>query len=205
MQKENNDEKSRGKTNDKFHEKKITKDKVNSVNNQIRIYKSTDKSSSNLNRSSSKLNDIPNSKKNIVENTQTKYANKKLQEMDLNFSKKSNKAKIKNAISTVCLAGNSNTNTRKRIIDQIDNSSCDNYIILFKDNIGRKDLRAVYTFDSEDQKVELLCCVVQSPLFLQAESVVGFYKYDNSKKEFSILSENKKFYYMVDAVSLKKI
>lgn len=61
--------------------------------------------------------------------------NKKIK--NINYAKHSNKKIIKNAISTVCLAGESNRIYREKILEIIDKCPCENFIILFKGNIGR--------------------------------------------------------------------
>lgn len=72
-----------------------------------------------------------------VENKLSKHANKKLREKDITFDKKSNKLNIKYAISSVCLAGAPNAESRNKILEFIDNCQCENFVILFKDIIGR--------------------------------------------------------------------
>lgn len=85
-----------------------------------------------------KDNSMQLASKNLIENSFTKFANKKLQEKDWEFNKKSNKKTIKNAINNVCLAGNTNFTCRTKILEVMDNCTCENYLILFKDNMGRK-------------------------------------------------------------------
>ena len=83
-------------------------------------------------------NIIPIGDKNLIENNHTKFANKKLHEKDYEFKQKTNKNIVKNAISCVCLAGNTNSVCRTKILEILENCNCDNFIMLFKDNIGRK-------------------------------------------------------------------
>ena len=61
--------------------------------------------------------------------------NKKIK--NFNYAKHSNKKIIKSAISTVCLAGESNRSYREKILEIIDKCPCENFIILFKGNFGR--------------------------------------------------------------------
>lgn len=177
---------------------------------------------SNNNTNNTNNSNIQLTSKGLIENLNSKYANKRLNEKEMEFHKKSNKSIIKNAITSVCLGGNTNSICRNKILEVIDNCSCDSFVILFKDNIGRKvsyamiiyyvdiiilfqDLRAIYTYNPSNCKVELLTCVIKSPIELEEHMIVSFYKYDNAKKEFKVLSEIKKFYQIVDAVSLKQI
>lgn len=85
----------------------------------------------------SQNNSILYSQIDQIENTSSKNANKKLQEKDIAFNKKSNRTNIKLAISSVCLAGAPNAEARTQILKYIDCSTCENFVILFKDNIGR--------------------------------------------------------------------
>jgi hypothetical protein len=163
-----NEEKNNSEINNtEKHEKQEKKDdltrvksvsKFNSKNNNIQkesreVRNQREKSSNKLTKEKSVIktngsnNDNKNlskdvsmqlASKNLIENSFTKFANKKLQEKDWEFNKKSNKKTIKNAINNVCLAGNTNFTCRTKIIEVMDNCSCENYLILFKDNMGRK-------------------------------------------------------------------
>lgn len=84
-------------------------------------------------------NNIPSNNLRIepIENKISKEANKKLLEKEMLYNKKSNKNLVKSAISNICLAGNPNSECRAKVIQHIDDCNCDNFIILFKNNIGR--------------------------------------------------------------------
>lgn len=153
------------------------------------------------------IQNISNIKK--IENNKSKQANIKLKENEYKFNKKSNKKIIKNAIEYVCLAGKNNVDCRLRLFELLDKCSCDNFIILFRDNIGRFDLRGIYTYDSLLDKVEILTTYGNNkkdpPFELVPSMIVNYYKFDNSKKEFKVLSDLKSFSFNIDAVSLSSI
>lgn len=171
--------------------KEIEKEKDSKIEKNIVKDKFKEKSSEN------KIEKI------FIENSKSKIANKFINEKEVDFSKKSNKQIIKNAIVNVCLAGITNSQVRTKVLEVIDSCKCENFIILFKDNVGRKDLKAVYTFNCD--KIELLTYTKDSPLSIENEAVKCFYKYDTSKKEFKELKNLKKFCHIVDAVSLSNI
>jgi hypothetical protein len=62
-------------------------------------------------------------------------ANKKIK--NINYNRLSNKKTIKSAISTVCLAGEPNRVCREKILEILEKCPCENFIVLFKSNIGR--------------------------------------------------------------------
>jgi hypothetical protein len=65
--------------------------------------------------------------------------------LNVNYNKYSNKKIIKSAISTICLAGETNRTFRNKILEIIDKCPCENYIILFKGDYGRY-VRIKYLF-----------------------------------------------------------
>ena len=114
----------------------------------------------------------------------------------------SNKNSIKKAIAEVCLAGIPNKDYREQILKIIDNCSCENYIILFR-NYGRFDLKAVYTYDVEKDYIELLTCINNAPDFLENEQIFKFYEFNVAKKQFSELNGIKNFSVIVDGICIK--
>ncbi len=145
-----------------------------------------------------------------VTRQETQVANKKVK--NVNFSKLSNKKTIKSAISNVCLGGEPNRVCREKILEIVEKCPCENFIILFKGNFGRfvslilnQDLKAVYTFNPQTERTELLTCLQNSPIVLETKMVSNFYKYDNTQKDFRILQENKVLSLIVDAVTITTI
>ena len=131
---------------------------------------------------------------------QSKIANKKVK--NVKYNKMSNKNSIKKAIAEVCLAGIPNKDYREQILKIIDNCSCENYIILFR-NYGRFDLKAVYTYDVEKDYIELLTCINNAPDFLENEQIFKFYKFNVAKNQFSELNGIKNFSVIVDGICIK--
>ena len=60
------------------------------------------------------------------------------------FAKNSNKKLIKNAITQVILAGETNKVEREDVLKMLDETEYPYYIILFKGNLGRQDFKALY-------------------------------------------------------------
>ncbi len=131
---------------------------------------------------------------------QSKIANKKVK--NVKYNKMSNKNSIKKAIAEVCLAGIPNKDYREQILKIIDNCSCENYIILFR-NYGRFDLKAVYTYDVEKDYIELLTCINNAPDFLENEQIFKFYKFNVAKNQFNELNGIKNFSVIVDGICIK--
>ena len=137
-----------------------------------------------------------------IEREESKLANKKVK--NVHYSKMSNKKVIKKAISEVCLAGNANKEYRDKIIEIIDKCEFENYIILFRGNYGRFDIRAIYTYDIQNCNIELLTCMNNSPNFLNASMIATYYKYNISANQFKELHGTKDFSCIVDGVCLRK-
>jgi hypothetical protein len=137
-----------------------------------------------------------------IEREESKLANKKVK--NVHYSKMSNKKVIKKAINEVCLAGNTNKEYRDKINDIIDKCEFENYIILFRGNYGRFDIKAIYTYDIQNKNIEILTCIGNAPNFLDSSMVATFYKYNISANQFKELRGTKEFSCIVDAVCLRK-
>ena len=137
-----------------------------------------------------------------IEREESKIANKKVK--NVHYSKMSNKKIIKKAINEVCLAGNSNKEYRDKINDIIDKCEFENYIILFRGNYGRFDIKAIYTYDIQNKNIEILTCLGNAPNFIDASMVAAFYKYNVSANQFKELRGTKEFSCIVDGVCLRK-
>ena len=137
-----------------------------------------------------------------IEREESKIANKKVK--NVHYSKMSNKKIIKKAINEVCLAGNSNKEYRDKINDIIDKCEFENYIILFRGNYGRFDIKAIYTYDIQNKNIEILTCMGNAPNFIDASMVATFYKYNVSANQFKELRGTKEFSCIVDGVCLRK-
>ena len=137
-----------------------------------------------------------------IEREESKLANKKVK--NVHYSKMSNKKVIKKAINEVCLAGSTNKEYRDKINDIIDKCEFENYIILFRGNYGRFDIKAIYTYDIQNKNIEILTCIGNAPNFLDSSMVATFYKYNISANQFKELRGTKEFSCIVDAVCLRK-
>ena len=137
-----------------------------------------------------------------IEREESKIANKKVK--NVHYSKMSNKKIIKKAINEVCLAGNTNKEYRDKINEIIDKCEYENYIILFRGNYGRFDIKAIYTYDIQNKNIELLTCIGNAPNFIDSSMVATFYKYNISANQFKELRGTKEFSCIVDGVCLRK-
>ena len=137
-----------------------------------------------------------------IEREESKIANKKVK--NVHYSKMSNKKVIKKAINEVCLAGNTNKEYRDKINDIIDKCEFENYIILFRGNYGRYDIKAIYTYDIQNKNIELLTCIGNAPNFIDSSMVATFYKYNISANQFKELRGTREFSCIVDGVCLRK-
>lgn len=123
------------------------------------------------------------------------------------FSKPCNHQLMKNAIATLCLAGEPNKRRRAEALDAlatIDNTK--NAIVLFKEAAGtRQDFKALYSYTEEEGVLRLVHGGKDAPGVIEREMVYDFYKYDSGAKEFRRIPGNKSFSIAVDAVSLKPL
>jgi len=117
------------------------------------------------------------------------------------MKKNSNKAAIKNAILNVCCAG-PNKAEREEVVNCLEDTNYDNYIILFKGNLGRTDYRAIYI--NENGTISKLNGPSSAPDELTADMVDKFYRYNSGQKKFMPLDGNKSFNNVTDGVALKK-
>eukprot|EP00826_Nyctotherus_ovalis_P066492 TRINITY_DN982_c0_g2_i4.p1 TRINITY_DN982_c0_g2~~TRINITY_DN982_c0_g2_i4.p1 ORF type:complete len:712 (-),score=194.84 TRINITY_DN982_c0_g2_i4:75-2210(-) len=121
------------------------------------------------------------------------------------FSKPCNHQLMKNAIATLCLAGEPNKKRRTEALDAlstIDNTK--NAIVLFKEAAGtRQDFKALYSYTEEEGMLRLVYGGKDVPTVIEQEMVYDFYKYDSGAKEFRRIAGNKSFSIAVDAVSLR--
>ena len=88
--------------------------------------------------------------------------------------------------------------------DIIDKCEFENYIILFRGNYGRFDIKAIYTYDIQNKNIEILTCMGNAPNFIDASMVATFYKYNVSANQFKELRGTKEFSCIVDGVCLRK-
>ncbi|XP_053472245.1 calmodulin-regulated spectrin-associated protein 3 isoform X2 [Ictalurus furcatus] len=96
---------------------------------------------------------------------------------------KSNKFIIHNALSRCCLAGKVNESQKNKIVEEMEKSSANHFLILLRDS--NCQFRAVYTLDVQSDEMQRLCGV--GPRAIPCSSVEAIYKYNSDRKQFSAL------------------
>ncbi len=175
---------------------------ITSKNSVSKIRPNTSKANySNMTSNSSGINDSNMSRVPIkIKRAECIIANKKVK--NVKYSKMSNKNTIKKAIKEVCLAGPHYKDSREKILSIIDSCESENYIILFKGDYGFY-LHGVYTYDSQNNQIELLTCINDAPNFIDSSMVEKYYRYNISQKQFKELGGNKEFSVIVDGIILR--
>ncbi|XP_051897783.1 calmodulin-regulated spectrin-associated protein 3 isoform X2 [Pristis pectinata] len=113
-------------------------------------------------------------------------------------SAKSNKYIIQNAITRCCLAGKVNEPQKNKILEEIDKSKSNHYLILFRDNSCQ--FRAVYTFPPESEEMHRVAGV--GPKIITKNMIEGIYKYNSDRKQFTQIP-SKTLSASVDAVTIQ--
>lgn len=96
-------------------------------------------------------------------------------------SAKSNKFIIHNALSHCCLAGKVNEPQKNRILEEIEKSKANHFLILFRDSSCQ--FRALYTLSGETE--ELTRLAGYGPRTVTPAMVEGIYKYNSDRKRFT--------------------
>nr|KAF6309519.1 calmodulin regulated spectrin associated protein family member 3 [Pipistrellus kuhlii] len=96
-------------------------------------------------------------------------------------SAKSNKFIIHNALSHCCLAGKVNEPQKNRILEEIEKSKANHFLILFRDSSCQ--FRALYTLSGETE--ELTRLAGYGPRTITPAMVEGIYKYNSDRKRFT--------------------
>ncbi|XP_049732631.1 calmodulin-regulated spectrin-associated protein 3 isoform X4 [Elephas maximus indicus] len=96
-------------------------------------------------------------------------------------SAKSNKFIIHNALSHCCLAGKVNEPQKNRILEEIEKSKANHFLILFRDSSCQ--FRALYTLSGETE--ELTRLTGYGPRTVTPAMVEGIYKYNSDRKRFT--------------------
>ncbi|KAM4676983.1 calmodulin-regulated spectrin-associated protein 3 isoform 2-T2 [Discoglossus pictus] len=96
-------------------------------------------------------------------------------------SAKSNKFIIHNALSHCCLAGKVNEPQKNKVLEDIEKSQSNHFLILFRD--GSCQFRAVYTFSAETE--ELTRLAGYGPRAISLSMVESIYKYSSDRKRFT--------------------
>ncbi|XP_075689510.1 calmodulin-regulated spectrin-associated protein 2 isoform X2 [Rhinoderma darwinii] len=112
-------------------------------------------------------------------------------------SAKSNKYIIQNAISHCCLAGKVNEGQKNKILEEMEKSNANNFLILFRDSGCQ--FRSVYTYYPETDEITKLTGV--GPRSITRKMIDGLYKYNSDRKQFSNIPA-KTMSASVDAVTI---
>lgn len=96
-------------------------------------------------------------------------------------SAKSNKHIIQNALSHCCLAGKVNEGQKNKILDEMEKSGANNFLVLFRD--AGCQFRSVYTYCPETEEITKLAGI--GPKSITAKMIENIYKYNSDRKQFS--------------------
>ncbi|XP_061094203.1 calmodulin-regulated spectrin-associated protein 2a isoform X3 [Conger conger] len=96
-------------------------------------------------------------------------------------SAKSNKHIIQNALAHCCLAGKVNEAQKNKILEEIEKSEANNFLILFRDTGCQ--FRSLYTYCPELHEITKLAGI--GPKTITGKMIEGLYKYNSDRKQFS--------------------
>ncbi|KAM6941296.1 calmodulin-regulated spectrin-associated protein 3-like [Lycodopsis pacificus] len=96
---------------------------------------------------------------------------------------KSNKFIIHNALSRCCLAGKVNESQKNKIVEEMEKSPANHFLILFRDSSCQ--FRGVYTMSTDSQELVRLAGV--GPRTIGSAQVECIYKYSSDRKQFSTI------------------
>ncbi|XP_022066752.2 calmodulin-regulated spectrin-associated protein 3-like isoform X2 [Acanthochromis polyacanthus] len=96
---------------------------------------------------------------------------------------KSNKFIIHNALSRCCLAGKVNETQKNKIVEEMEKSPANHFLILFRDSSCQ--FRGVYTMNPDSQELVRLAGV--GPRTVSSTQVESIYKYSSDRKQFSAI------------------
>ncbi|XP_019954105.2 calmodulin-regulated spectrin-associated protein 2a isoform X7 [Paralichthys olivaceus] len=112
-------------------------------------------------------------------------------------SAKSNKHIIQNALAHCCLAGKVNEGQKNKILEEMEKSEANNFLVLFRD--GGCQFRSLYTYCPESEEINKLTGI--GPKSITRKMIDGLYKYNSDKKQFSQIPA-KTMSASVDAVTI---
>ncbi|MXQ88095.1 hypothetical protein E5288_WYG017147 [Bos mutus] len=96
-------------------------------------------------------------------------------------SAKSNKHIIQNALAHCCLAGKVNEGQKKKILEEMEKSDANNFLILFRDSGCQ--FRSLYAYCPETEEISKLTGI--GPKSVTKKMIEGLYKYNSDRKQFS--------------------
>ncbi|XP_042321091.1 calmodulin-regulated spectrin-associated protein 2 isoform X2 [Sceloporus undulatus] len=112
-------------------------------------------------------------------------------------SAKSNKHIIQNALAHCCLAGKVNEGQKNKILEEMEKSDANNFLILFRDSGCQ--FRSLYTYCPETEEISKLTGI--GPKSISKKMIEGLYKYNSDRKQFSNIPA-KTLSASVDAITL---
>ncbi|XP_061594477.1 calmodulin-regulated spectrin-associated protein 2a isoform X3 [Cololabis saira] len=112
-------------------------------------------------------------------------------------SAKSNKHIIQNALAHCCLAGKVNEGQKNKILEEMEKSEANNFLVLFRD--AGCQFRSIYTYCPETEEINKLAGI--GPKSITRKMIDGLYKYNSDKKQFSQIPA-KTMSASVDAVTI---
>lgn len=112
-------------------------------------------------------------------------------------SAKSNKHIIQNALAHCCLAGKVNEAQKNKILEEMEKSEANNFLVLFRD--AGCQFRSLYTYCPETEEIIKLAGI--GPKSITRKMIDGLYKYNSDKKQFSQIPA-KTMSASVDAVTI---
>ncbi|XP_058616775.1 calmodulin-regulated spectrin-associated protein 2a isoform X4 [Onychostoma macrolepis] len=96
-------------------------------------------------------------------------------------SAKSNKHIIQNALTHCCLAGKVNEGQKNKILEEMEKSGANNFLILFRDSGCQ--FRSLYTYCPDTEEINKLAGI--GPKTISRKMIDGLYKYNSDRKQFS--------------------
>ncbi|KAM4552815.1 calmodulin-regulated spectrin-associated protein 2 isoform 3-T3 [Odontesthes bonariensis] len=96
-------------------------------------------------------------------------------------SAKSNKHIIQNALAHCCLAGKVNEGQKNKILDEMEKSEANNFLVLFRDSGCQ--FRSVYAYCPETEEITRLAGI--GPKAITTKMIESLYKYNSDRKQFS--------------------
>ncbi|KAG7277201.1 hypothetical protein CRUP_018855 [Coryphaenoides rupestris] len=96
-------------------------------------------------------------------------------------SAKSNKHIIQNALAYCCLAGKVNEGQKNKILEQMEKSGANSFLVLFRD--AGCQFRSLYTYCPESEDITKLTGI--GPKSISHKMIDGLFKYNSDKKQFS--------------------
>lgn len=112
-------------------------------------------------------------------------------------SAKSNKHIIQNALAHCCLAGKVNEAQKNKILEEMEKSGANNFLVLFRD--AGCQFRSLYTYCPETEEINKLAGI--GPKTIARKMIDGLFKYNSDKKQFSQIPA-KTMSASVDAVTI---